>query len=164
MVSMLEDYIFQFYEISITQSYKFNCKDNDNFQLIGMMKKRNNPLGAKNNDSRPCMDASAILESVDFRAFAVNVKMIAPTQKLYQSGHAIWWYVAPTIVNTFLEQHDLREKKVITLATSGGSGMGNTNKELAPSCPGAELKEGKVFSADTGEDVLRRWAEGMVLA
>lgn len=76
----------------------------------------------------------------------------------------IWWYVAPTIVNTFLEQHDLRGKKVITLATSGGSGMGNTNKELAPSCPGAELKEGKVFSADTGEDVLRRWAEGMVLA
>ena len=76
----------------------------------------------------------------------------------------IWWYVAPTIVNTFLEQHDLRGKKIITLATSGGSGMGNTNKELAPSCPGAELKEGKVFSADTGEDVLRRWAEGMVLA
>ncbi len=76
----------------------------------------------------------------------------------------IWWYVAPTIVNTFLEQHDLRGKKVITLATSGGSGMGNTNKELAPSCPGAELKEGKVFSADTEEDVLRRWAEGMVLA
>ena len=76
----------------------------------------------------------------------------------------IWWYVAPTIVNTFLEQHDLRGKKIITLATSGGSGMGNTNKELAPSCPGAELKEGKVFSADTGEDVLRRWAEGRVLA
>ena len=76
----------------------------------------------------------------------------------------IWWYVTPTIVNTFLEQHDLRGKKIITLATSGGSGMGNTNKELAPSCPGAELKEGKVFSADTGEDVLRRWAEGMVLA
>ncbi len=42
------------------------------------------------NDSRPCMGASAFLKSVDFRAFAVNVKTIAPTQKLYQSGHAIW--------------------------------------------------------------------------
>ena len=42
------------------------------------------------NDSRPCMGASAILKSVYFRAFAVNVKTIAPTQKLYQSGHAIW--------------------------------------------------------------------------
>ena len=42
------------------------------------------------NDSRPCMGASAILKSVDFRAFEINVKTIAPTQKLYQSGHAIW--------------------------------------------------------------------------
>lgn len=55
-----------------------------NFQLIGMIKNRNNPLGAKNNDSRPCMGASAILKSVYFRAFAVNVKTIVPTQKLYQ--------------------------------------------------------------------------------
>lgn len=42
------------------------------------------------NDSRPCMGASAILKSVYFRAFAVNVKTIVPTQKLYQSGYAIW--------------------------------------------------------------------------
>lgn len=42
------------------------------------------------NDSRPCMGAFAILKSVYFRAFAVNVKTIAPTQKLYQSGYAIW--------------------------------------------------------------------------
>ena len=42
------------------------------------------------NDSRPCMDASAFLKSVDFTAFAENVKTVAPTQKLYQPGHAIW--------------------------------------------------------------------------
>lgn len=48
------------------------------FQLIGMTKNRGNPLGAKNNDSRICRGASAILKSVDFRAFAVNVKTIAP--------------------------------------------------------------------------------------
>ncbi|NBJ95630.1 hypothetical protein D5281_24785 [bacterium 1xD42-62] len=36
------------------------------------------------------MGASAILKSVDFRAFEINVKTIAPTQKLYQFGHAIW--------------------------------------------------------------------------
>ncbi len=72
----------------------------------------------------------------------------------------IWWYVAPTIVNTFLEQYDLSGKTVVTLATSGGSGMGNANKELAMSCPGANLKEGKVFSANTGEGELKRWAGG----
>ena len=42
------------------------------------------------NDSRPCMGTSAFLKSVDFTAFAVNVKTIAPIQKLYQSRHAIW--------------------------------------------------------------------------
>lgn len=71
----------------------------------------------------------------------------------------IWWYVAPTIVNSFLEQYDLSGKKIVPLATSGSSGMGNTNKELAASCPGAELKEGKRFPADANAKELKAWAE-----
>lgn len=71
----------------------------------------------------------------------------------------IWWYVAPTIINTFLEQYDLSGMTVIPLATSGGSGMGNTNRELAKSCSGAVLKEGKVFSVNTSESTLKAWAE-----
>ena len=72
-------------------------------------------------------------------------------------GFPIWWYVAPTIVNTFLESCDLTGKTVIPFATSGGSGMGNTNKALAPSCKGARLLEGKVFRSSTGADTLREW-------
>lgn len=75
----------------------------------------------------------------------------------------IWWYVAPTIVNTFLEQYDLTGKTIVPLATSGSSGMGNTNKELAPSCPGAVLKEGKRFPADAGAEELKAWAEGFCI-
>ena len=71
----------------------------------------------------------------------------------------IWWYVAPTIINTFLEQYNFEGKTIIPLATSGGSGMGNTNKELAPSCKGAELKEGKRFGANASESELKAWAE-----
>lgn len=73
-------------------------------------------------------------------------------------GFPIWWYVAPTIVNTFLEQYDMSGKTVIPFATSGGSGMGNTNAELAPSCPGAKLCEGKRF-AGINENALKTWAE-----
>lgn len=62
-------------------------------------------------------------------------------------GFPIWWYVAPTIVNTFLEQYDLAGKTIVPFATSGGSGMGNTNDELAPSCPGAILLPGKRFGS-----------------
>lgn len=71
----------------------------------------------------------------------------------------IWWYVAPTIINTFLEQYDLTGKTIVPVATSGGSGMGNTNKELANSCKGATLKDGKRFSAGVAESELKKWAE-----
>ena len=73
-------------------------------------------------------------------------------------GFPIWWYVAPTIVNTFLESCDLTGKTVVPFATSGGSGMGGTNKALAPSCKGARLLEGKVFRSSTDAQTLRKWA------
>ena len=41
-------------------------------------------------------------------------------------GFPIWWYVAPAIINTFLESYDLTGKTIIPFATSGGSGMGRT--------------------------------------
>ncbi len=75
----------------------------------------------------------------------------------------IWWYVAPTIINTFLEQYDLAGKLVVPLATSGSSAMGDTNKELAPSCPGALLKEGKRFDANASESELKAWAREFIV-
>ena len=59
-------------------------------------------------------------------------------------GFPIWWYVAPTIINTFLENYDFSGKKIVLFATSGGSGFGNTIKEL---------KADKDFTA-SDEDVL----------
>ena len=61
-------------------------------------------------------------------------------------GFPIWWYVAPTIINTFLEKYDFTGKKIVLFATSGGSGFGNTVKELQPSAPGAEIVEGKLLN------------------
>ena len=45
-------------------------------------------------------------------------------------GFPIWWYIAPTIINTFLESYDLKGKTIIPFATSGGSDMGKTNEKL----------------------------------
>ena len=74
-------------------------------------------------------------------------------------GFPIWCYVAPTIINTFLEQYDLTGKKVIPFATSGSSGMGNTNAELRCSCSGAVLCEGRRFASSIGADALKAWAD-----
>ena len=73
-------------------------------------------------------------------------------------GFPIWWYVVPTIINTFLESYDLTGKTIIPFATSGGSGMGKTNEKLSPSCPGATLKDGNVFSMNATRQELADWA------
>ena len=74
-------------------------------------------------------------------------------------GFPIWWYVAPTIINTFLESYDFSDKIIVLFATSGGSGFGRTKDNLEASCKGATIKEGKVFSPGIGDEELKEWAK-----
>ena len=78
-------------------------------------------------------------------------------------GFPIWWYVAPTIINTFLESYDLAGKTIVPFATSGGSGMGKTNEALAPSCKGATLLQGRVFRGNARAEELAAWAKELGL-
>lgn len=64
-------------------------------------------------------------------------------------GFPIWWYVAPTIINTFLESYDMSGKTIILFATSGGSGFGKTVEALKCSCPNSNIIEGKVVKASS---------------
>ena len=75
-------------------------------------------------------------------------------------GFPIWWYVAPTIVNTFLEKYDFSGKKIVLFATSGGSGFGNTVKELKPSAPGAEIVEGKLLNSANKQEI-EKWVKSL---
>ena len=62
-------------------------------------------------------------------------------------GFPIWWYVAPTIINTFLEKYDFSGKKIVLFATSGGSKFGNTVEELKISvADNVEIVEGKLLN------------------
>ncbi len=75
-------------------------------------------------------------------------------------GFPIWWYVAPTIINTFLESYDFSGKKVVLFATSGGSRFGNTLRELKKSvADSCELVEGKILNHAT-QDELERFVGG----
>ena len=77
-------------------------------------------------------------------------------------GFPIWWYVAPTIINTFLEAYDFSGKTIILFATSGGSGMGNSAKELRPSVSdNAVIKDGKRFSANASVSELKDWVKSL---
>ncbi len=59
-------------------------------------------------------------------------------------GFPVWWYIAPTIINTFLESADFSGKKIVLFATSGGSGFGKAVDNLKNSAPGAVITEGIV--------------------
>lgn len=76
-------------------------------------------------------------------------------------GFPIWWYVAPTIINTFLEIYNLTGKTIIPFATSGESLMGNTNEELKNSCKGSVLKEGRRFDIKDSDEIIKSWIESL---
>ena len=74
-------------------------------------------------------------------------------------GFPIWWYVAPTIINTFLEAYDFSGKTIILFATSGGSGFGETVQNLIGSVDAsAKIIEGKVNPSPAK---LASWVESL---
>ena len=75
-------------------------------------------------------------------------------------GFPIWWYVAPTIMNTFLEKYDFTGKKIVLFATSGGSGFGNTVKELQLSAPDAVITEGRLLNG-ANKQKISEWVKSL---
>ena len=76
-------------------------------------------------------------------------------------GFPIWWYTAPRIINTFLEQYDLTGKTIIPFATSGGSDIGKSGEDLKKaSAPDANwILPGKLLNGNPPVDSLKAWVE-----
>ena len=104
--------------------------------------------------------------SVEMQNLAIRPQMadtdatIEPYDRILL-GYPIWWYMAPTIINTFLESYDFSGKSIILFATSGGSGFGKSVKELSPSCPNATIREGRMLNGNPSEQELRQWVESL---
>ena len=75
-------------------------------------------------------------------------------------GFPIWWGVAPTVVNTFLEAHDLAGKRIVPFFTSGGSGAGKTVEHLKPSASKATFAQPKNLTR-VNESAIRTWVQGL---
>ena len=74
-------------------------------------------------------------------------------------GFPVWWYVAPTIINSFLEAYDFSGKKIVLFATSGGSGFGKAVAGLQPSAPGATIVEGAILNGRPDSAKLKAFAD-----
>ncbi len=93
----------------------------------------------KNKSSRPALAET----EHDFSAY----------DEIY-IGFPIWWYTAPTIINTFLETFDFSGKKIMLFATSGGSGIEKAVKELSERYPELDIAGGKLLKGKVTGDIL----------
>ena len=73
-------------------------------------------------------------------------------------GFPVWWYREPSIIDAFMEQYDFTGKMIIPFATSGGSQLGDSAKNMQVLTKAATVVEGKRFAARASEKELADWA------
>ena len=110
-----------------------------------------------NKSSRSSME----MKNLSFRPEMADNNIDISAYDTIYLGFPIWWYIAPTIVNTFLEKHDFSGKKIVLFATSGGSGLGKTAQHLKPSvAKDTTIIEGKILNSASVADI-QNWLESI---
>lgn len=129
--------------------------DADLFEIVPEQLYSVEDLDWRNEQSRSTLEMK---DSTARPAVAGKVENMAQYNTIYV-GFPIWWYTAPRIINTFLEQYDLTGKTIIPFATSGGSDMGKSGEDLQKaSAPGANwILPGKVLNGNPPVDSLKTW-------
>ena len=104
--------------------------------------------------------SSVEMNNKTFRPEIAESNVQIPDYDVIFLGFPIWWYVAPTIINTFLESADFSGKKIILFATSGGSKFGKTVEELKVSLSAdTEITEGKLLNGRQSIASVKAWTD-----
>ena len=135
--------------------------DADLFEIVPEQVYTAEDLDWHNEQSRSTIEMK---DSTARPAVASKVDKMAQYNTIYV-GFPIWWYTAPRIINTFLEQYDLTGKTIIPFATSGGSAMGKSGEDLQKaSAPKANwILPGKVLNGNPPVDSLKAWVKTLNL-
>jgi len=129
--------------------------DGDLFEIIPKDSYTDEDLDWTNKQSRSSIE----MNDKNSRVEILNkVEDISKYDTLY-IGFPIWWYTAPHIINSFLEQYDLSNKTIIPFATSGSSDIGNLSNDLKESANNAIVLEGKRFPVNVTEEELKEWID-----
>ncbi|MBP5617711.1 MAG: NAD(P)H-dependent oxidoreductase [Clostridia bacterium] len=111
--------------------------------LNWMNKQSRSSLEMKDRNCRPAMAAEPDVAGYD----------------VILVGFPVWWYREPSIVDTFMESADFTGKTVVPFCTSGGSGLGDSAKNLQSLAPGARVPDGRRFLPSATAEELKTWAE-----
>ena len=119
------------------------AKDADLFEIEPIEKYTSEDLDWTNKNSRSTIE----MKNKTFRPEIVKKDLDVDLYDTIYVGFPVWWYTAPTIVNTFLEAYPFKNKKIVLFATSGGSRLSNSLKDLKGSVdPSNEVVEGKILN------------------
>ncbi|MCD7949882.1 MAG: flavodoxin [Erysipelotrichaceae bacterium] len=129
--------------------------DGDLFEIVPEEKYTSADLNWQDSKSRSSYEMK---DNPSFRPAIFNTVNNMDQYEIIFLGFPIWWYVAPTIINTFLESYDLKDKKIVVFATSGSSGLGNTIKKLQEST-NATFISGKRIDANISKIELQNWVK-----
>lgn len=101
--------------------------------------------------------SSVEMQNKSFRPKIKDNNLDISSYDIILIGFPIWWGVAPTVVNTFIESKDLTGKTLIPFCTSGGSGMRYAENDLKKMYPNYNWKEGKRLTGMENEEELKNW-------
>lgn len=133
--------------------------DADLFEIVPALAYTTEDLDWKDEESRSTIEMK---DSTARPEISVKVENMDQYTTIY-IGFPIWWYTAPRIINTFLEQYDLTGKTIIPFATSGGSEIGNSGEDLKKaSAPNANwILPGKVLNGNPSVEILKVWVDSL---
>lgn len=131
-----------------------DCLNADLYEIVPAVRYTDADLDWRNSNSRSSLE----MKDKSSRPEIVDSPVSISDYDTILVGFPIWWYIAPTIINTFLEKHDFSGKRVIVFATSGGSGFGKTVDSLKDSVPGAIIEEGMLQHGKQDQNIWKNWA------
>ena len=127
--------------------------DGDLFEIEPVEKYTNADLNWMDKNSRSTLE----MNDKEFRPPVKNkVDNLADYQKIV-IGFPVWWYTAPTIINTFIEENDLTGKEIYVFCTSGGSGVDGSLNDLKKTYSNLNFISGKRLKNSVDEDEINTW-------
>ncbi len=128
----------------------------DAFEIVPAEKYTDEDLDWRNPASRSSVEMKDPTSRPDFTCRVEDMGKY----RTVLLGFPIWWYEAPRIIQSFLEHYDFSGITIIPFATSGGSGMGNTEAILKKSAPNANWLKGERLRSDISVSDLSKWIKG----
>ena len=130
-----------------------NITGGDLFEIEPVNKYTNEDLNWNNANSR----SSVEMNNPSSRPGVKNKVSNLSDYNTVLIGFPVWWDLAPTIINTFIEENNLESKKIYVFATSGGSSVNNSFNTLKNTYSNLNFISAKRFSSNVSENDVTSW-------